>query len=118
MTSERIVIIGASVLSLLFLYVPSFKRWFEYKTVDQKRVFMLFWLLVVAGGVYGAACVPEIAIRFGLTLACDAKTAWDLVFMVMNAVIANQTTYLIAPSPESIRRMLGKLTRKNSLASG
>lgn len=110
MTSERIVIISASILSLLFLYVPTLKLWFEKKTVDQKRVFMLVWLFVVAGGIYMAACVPEIALRFGITLACDAKTAWDLVFMVVNAVIANQTTYLIAPSPESIRRMLGKLT--------
>ena len=94
----------ASLLSLLFSYVPGFKDWYAPKDPYLKRLIMLALVIVAAMGAFSFACAG-LADDFSVKVSCDALGAWGLVRAVIAAVAANQAVFLISPKksqPQSV----------------
>ena len=96
MTGSTLAALAASLLSLLFSYVPGFKTWYSPKDPYLKRLIMLALVIVVAMGAFSFACAG-LADDFSVKVSCDAFGAWGLVRAVIAAVAANQAVFLISP---------------------
>lgn len=98
-TPESLARIAGVVISLIFFYTPA-KKWLDSKTEDVKRLWMLFWLAAVTAAIVGISCSPY-AEFFKVTVACTPEgiigAANVFVQSLVNATVANQITYLIAP---------------------
>ena len=105
MTGSTLAALAASLLSLLFSYVPGFKNWYSPKDPYLKRLIMLALVVVAAMGAFSLACVvgprmhafAGLADDFSVKVSCDAFGAWGLVRAVIAAVAANQAVFLISP---------------------
>ena len=96
MTGSTLAALAASLLSLLFSYVPGFKTWYSPKDPYFKRLIMLSLVIVAAMGAFSFACAG-LADDFSVKVSCDAFGAWGLVRAVIAAVAANQAVFLISP---------------------
>ncbi len=96
MTGSTLAALAASLLSLLFSYVPGFKTWYSPKDPYLKRLIMLAVVIVAAMGAFSFACAG-LADDFSVKVSCDAFGAWGLVRAVIAAVAANQAVFLISP---------------------
>jgi len=96
MTGSTLAALAASLLSLLFSYVPGFKTWYSPKDPYLKRLIMLALVIVAAMGAFSFACAG-LADDFSVKVSCDAFGAWGLVRAVIAAVAANQAVFLISP---------------------
>ena len=96
MTGSTLAALAASLLSLLFSYVPGFKTWYSPKDPYLKRLIMLALVVVAAMGAFSFACAG-LADDFSVKVSCDAFGAWGLVRAVIAAVTANQAVFLISP---------------------
>ena len=96
MTGSTLVALAASLLSLLFSYIPGFKTWYSPKDPYLKRLIMLALVVVTAMGAFSFACAG-LADDFSVKVSCDAFGAWGLVRAVIAAVAANQAVFLISP---------------------
>jgi len=96
MTGSTLAALAASLLSLLFSYVPGFKTWYSPKDPYLKRLIMLALVIGVAMGAFSFACAG-LADDFSVKVSCDAFGAWGLVRAVIAAVAANQAVFLISP---------------------
>ena len=96
MTGSTLAALAASLLSLLFSYVPGFKTWYAPKDSYLKRLIMLALVVVAAMGAFSFACAG-LADDFSVKVSCDAFGAWGLVRAVIAAVAANQAVFLISP---------------------
>ncbi len=56
MTGSTLAALAASLLSLLFSYIPGFKTWYTPKDPYPKRLIMLALVVVVALGAFSFAC--------------------------------------------------------------
>ena len=107
MTGSTLAALAASLLSLLFSYVPGFKDWYSPKDPYLKRLIMLALVIVVAMGAFSFACAG-LADDFSVKVSCDAFGAWGLVRAVIAAVAANQAVFLISPrKSQSLSPSLG-----------
>ena len=93
MTAEVLSSIAGIVLSLVFSYVPGISDWFGKLEATYKRLVMLALLVVVGIGVFGVTCWG--IVKTGIT--CDQAGAIGLVKVLVVALVANQSTYLISP---------------------
>jgi hypothetical protein len=105
MNDETLTAAAAVLLSLLFAYTPGLARWYEHLGEGEpddmgtkKRLVMLAALVAVSLGSFGLACT-EWGAGLGIPVACNQEGAAGLVRALILAVMANQTTYLIAPHP-------------------
>jgi hypothetical protein len=97
MTGPQLSALAGIVLSLLFSYVPQLQAWYSAKDSKTQSLIMLGMLVLVAVGVYGISCL---AWWPGLTaITCDKQGIKDLIEAFVAALIANQATYTISPTP-------------------
>ncbi len=96
MTGSTLAALAASLLSLLFSYIPGFKDWYSPKDPYLKRLIMLALVVVAAMGAFSFACAG-LADDFSVKVSCDAFGAWGLVRAVIAAAAANQAVFLISP---------------------
>lgn len=94
MTDTQLTLIAASLLSVLFSYVPKLKDWFDAKDATTKRLIMAGALLVVSAVIFGASCF-DLGLPF--QVACTKDGVVGLVTTYVIALMANQGTYLITP---------------------
>jgi len=90
MTAEQLAAITGIVLSLAFSYIPGVKDWFDTLQPGKKQALMGALLIAVAGTVFGLSCSGIIS-----AVSCSQSGAIGLVNVLINALIANQSTYLI-----------------------
>ncbi len=86
MTGSTLAALAASLLSLLFSYVPGFKTWYAPKDPYLKRLIMLALVVVAAMGAFSFACAG-LADDFSVKVSCDAFGAWGLVRAVVVAAM-------------------------------
>jgi len=94
MESNLLVGLAAAALSLLFGYVPGLREWYEGLDSVRKAQVMGALLVIVAVGVFLAACYTPWQVA-----TCSEEGAWQLVELLIMALVANQATYLIAVRP-------------------
>lgn len=90
MTAEELSAIAGVVLSLAFSYVPGVSEWFDGLAKSYKQLLMGALLVIVAGSIFGLACGGVLDV-----VVCDRAGALGLVKVLIAALIANQSTYLI-----------------------
>jgi hypothetical protein len=96
MNAEQLTVIAGAILSLAFSYIPGLKSRYEPLSAEMKRLVMLGLLLLVVTGVFGLAC-SRFGAYLGITVACDEPGLVGLVWSLVLAVMANQSTHLITP---------------------
>jgi hypothetical protein len=94
MNAEFISMIAGILLSLLFSYVPGASDWYGALDGVRKRLVMLVLLFLAAAGAFALSCAGIYDY-----VACSQAGAVQAVEAFIAAVIANQTTYLVAPKP-------------------
>ena len=98
LTSEILVSIAGVVLSLLFSYIPGLRVWFASLVSEKKQLIMLGMLVLVTAGAFGLGCAGVLDIG----LPCDKGGVISIVRLLILAVIANQSTYLISPRTNDV----------------
>ena len=96
MTAEQLIAIAGAILSLAFSYIPGLKTRYEPLSDEMKRLVMLGLLVLVVAGVFGLAC-SRFGAYLGIAVICDEPGLVALVWSLVVAVMANQSTYLITP---------------------
>lgn len=97
MDANTLASIAGVILSLVFAYVPGVKEWYGKLDATQKAGTMAILLIAVALGVFAASCGQVVSV--GIT--CDKQGAVGLVQILVAALIANQSTFLIAVRPNA-----------------
>jgi len=90
--------IAAILLSLVFSYVRGAKNAFDKLDGTAKRLYMLLALAITTGVTFTLACWP--AVKDVVPIQCTQPGAIALITAFIQAVIANQATYLISPKPQ------------------
>jgi galactitol-specific phosphotransferase system IIC component len=98
MTATQLSTISAIVLSLVFSYIPGIKEAWDQQNGIQKRIYMLLCLVIVTGASFGLACLPMFANL--VNIQCTQAGAVALFTAFIQAMIANQATFLISPQPK------------------
>lgn len=98
LTSEILVSIAGVVLSLLFSYIPGLRVWFGALVSEKKQLIMLAALIIVTGGVFGLGCAGVLDIG----IPCDKGGVISIIRLLILALIANQSTYLISPQTNDV----------------
>lgn len=88
MTPEIIIGFAAACLSLLFLYVPGLKPWYDKKTSQTKQLIMLGLLFLSVAITFGLSCAGQNAY-----FVCDISGAWLAGKLFITAMIVNQGVY-------------------------
>lgn len=102
MTAGELSLIAGALLSLIFSYVPGLNSAFAGLATEIKRLIMLGLLVLVAGAVYGLACLGY-AEGFGILVVCDQAGALALVQALVLAIIANQSVFSITPKTGAVQ---------------
>ncbi len=100
MNENQLAIAAGVLLSALFSWVPKLKEWFDAQTNNMQRLIMLVAIVSAALVIFGASCSDFIVPGVTLTTTCDRDGIKGLVQMVIFAVVANQTAYLLLPKPK------------------
>lgn len=79
------------VLSLAFSYVPGLNGWFDGLEKSAKQAWVGVFLVLIAGGVFAASCAG--LADYGV--ACTKEGALGFIQVLIAALVANQSTYLI-----------------------
>lgn len=95
MENNAIAGFAGLLLSLLFGYVPGLRDWYEALDGVRKAQVMAGLLLLAAGGLYAAACYTP----WSVGVTCGEPGLWQLLEMLMAALVANQATYVLAVRP-------------------
>lgn len=90
MTAEQLALIAGAFLSLCFSYIPGLKDWFDPLENKYKQAIMGGLLLVVALAIYGLSCAAVLNY-----FTCDKAGLLEVVDILIKALIANQSIYLI-----------------------
>jgi hypothetical protein len=100
MSVEEISAAAGVLLSLGFSYVPGLNDRYARLDPTRKRLVMLGLLALVAGAVYGLACLEY---PFDRPLAaCSVQGAGGLLRMLVIAAVANQSAFALSPRPSVI----------------
>lgn len=102
MSSQALAATAATILSLLFSYVPGFKTWYAPLSPTMKRLIMLAFVTLTAAGAFGLACAGW-GDQLNLNLTCSHAGALGLLQSLIAALAANQATFLISPKPAGER---------------
>ena len=102
MSPQALAAIAATIISLLFSYVPGFKTWYAPLSPTLKRLLMLAAVNLAAAGAFGLACAGW-GDQLNINLTCDYPGALGLLQSLIAALAANQATFLISPKPASKR---------------
>lgn len=92
MTPEQLAAIAGVVLSLAFSYIPGLKDWFDRQEGNAKRLVMLGLMLGIVAVIFGLSCGGLLS-----TFACTWLGAWDALYLLILAAIANQAAYSLTP---------------------
>ena len=92
MTSGKIAAAAGIVLSLLFSYVPGVSKWYNGLGKIEKQGTMGVALIAATAALFGLSCAG-----FLDAVTCDAGGAVAAIGMLIDALVANQATYLITP---------------------
>jgi hypothetical protein len=111
-TSEILVSIAGVVLSLLFSYIPGLRVWFGALVSEKKQLIMLAALIIVTGGVFGLGCAGVLDIG----IPCDKGGVISIIRLLILALIANQSTYLISPETNDV--VIAKQLRDDGEGAG
>ncbi len=95
--SQLSVVVGIG-LSLGFSYIPGLKGWFDALESQKKQMVMGASLVVGAGVVFGLACA-NLGAGMGISVACTKEGAIGFGQVLVQALIANQSVYLITKKP-------------------
>lgn len=90
MTAEQLSMVAGTVLSLLFSYVPGLKTWYDSLSGQWKSCIMAVALIVVAAAIFAVSCGGVFD-----WVECTQDGAKGLVSILILALMANQSTYLI-----------------------
>ena len=91
MTPEVLIAIFGAILSLVFAYFPWIRQWFEALDPVYKPLLNAGLLLVLVYALYGLSCAGVLSY-----FACTGQGALDALVVWFYAIVANQTTYLVA----------------------
>ena len=104
LTVEQLVALVGVILSILFNYLPGAADWYAGQTETYKKLFMLLLLVLTTLGFFGASCAGILTQLYpGLLVSCDKPGLLGLIWVLIQAVIANQATYKISPTLERIQ---------------
>lgn len=92
MTAEMLSAIVATVLAVLFAYVPKFASWYKPLQEETKRLIMLGLLIAASGAIYGLSCA-----EIWMFVTCDRAGLIGLVEILITAIVTNQGVYRILP---------------------
>lgn len=104
MTAETLTATAGMILSLAFSYVPGLRNWYSALDGTTKRLVMLVVLTVTAVGFYALACTPY-GQWLDISLRCDAAGFVGLLRLLLSAMIANQTAFVLTPRPNYHREL-------------
>lgn len=99
LSPDLLAAIAGAVLSLIFSFTPGLSTWFAGLLPEIKRLIMLGLLLVSTAVIYAGTCVGI----FVTDITCDQAGILRLVWMLIAAVMANQSTYAITPQTTKVR---------------
>ena len=92
MTDELFAQIVGGVVSFCFSYIPKLEGWYKALDSNLKRLVMAGFFLVVGGAIFGLSCAGVVNY-----FECGWLGALVMLKLVFNALIANQTAYLLTP---------------------
>lgn len=95
MNASQISTIAAIILSLVFSYIPGAKDAFDKLNGTAKRLYMLLAVAVTTCTIFALACWP--LVKDVIPIQCTQTGAIALITYFVQAMIANQATYLISP---------------------
>jgi hypothetical protein len=98
MTVEQLGSIAGVVLSLALGYIPGLAEWYANKDTRSKARIMGALLIIVALAIFAMACAHIIA-GIGLAVVCTKVSLLQLVQILIAALIANQSTFMLAVRP-------------------
>jgi len=107
MSPQTLSAIAATIISLLFSYLPGFKTWYTPLSPTLKRLLMLAAVSLAAAGAFGLACAGW-GDQLNLNLTCDQRGALGLLQSLIAALAANQATFLISPKPAGKREPVSR----------
>ena len=90
MSGERLASIAGIVLSLVFSYIPGVKDWFDKLAPSMKQAVMGGLLIVTALVIFGLSCAG-----LDIGVVCSADGAVGFLWVLIAALIGNQSMYLI-----------------------
>jgi|SRR3972149_4529453 len=102
MTATILSGIAGVILSLLFSYVPKLNTKFAAKSAEEKKLWMLALLAVVAGGAFGLSCT-QYGAMLGIPIVCTDAGLIELIKVLAAAAIANQTTFALTPQTKMVK---------------
>ena len=90
MNSEQLSAIVAGVLSLAFSYIPGVSVWFDGLQKEYKQALMGTLLVLSAAAVFGLSCAGLLD-----SVACTKDGAIGFLSVLLSALFANQSVYLL-----------------------
>lgn len=102
MTATLLSGVAGVILSLLFSYVPGLNTKFAAQSEEQKKLWMLGLLVLVAAATFGLSCTKYGAM-IGIPFQCTDAGAVEIIKILAAAVIANQATYSITPQTQKVK---------------
>lgn len=91
MTADKLAYLAGVVLSLAFSYIPGLKERYDVLDGQYKRLVMAGLLLLVAAATFGLSCAGILE-----DVTCSEQGLIGLAWLFIDALIANQATYLLA----------------------
>jgi hypothetical protein len=105
MTAEQLSAIAGAILSLVFSYVPGIYKKYQPLSEEIKRLIMLALLVLTCTGIYALACTSWGAYLYS-TVTCDQPGLFQLIWSLVLAIMANQSTYRISPRVRGLNKTL------------
>ena len=95
LTPELLALVAGSVLSLLFSYIPGLRTAFAALCGETKRLIMAGLLLIVTIVIF-------LLVHFGVISTGEPLNIWGYIYLLVQALIANQGTYTLSPPPNDV----------------
>ena len=93
-TPEWLGGIAGVILALAFRYIPGLSTKYDQLDKGIKQSIMGVLLVVVAVVIFSLACA-NLGGDLGLSIACNKASAIELASILISALMANQSTYLL-----------------------
>lgn len=102
MTATILSGVAGVILSLLFSYIPKLNTKFAAKTEEEKKLWMLGLLVLVAGAAFGLSCT-KYGLMIGIPVQCTDAGLIELGKVLAAAAIANQTAFALTPQTKKVK---------------
>lgn len=100
MDTNVLSMFAGSVISLLFSYVPGFNVWFDKQTGEMKRLIAFAALAVTSVAIVALSCYGV----YDLGVVCSESGLLDFFKVFILSLVSNQSTYLISPTTNEVKR--------------